>query len=67
MLMMSYSDHFLSVVHPLTISNDFSSEVTEPILLKFHMDPARLGNERLLNGCSPLTKMAAKPVYGKNF
>ena len=26
-------------VRPLTFSNDFSSEATEPILLKFHMEP----------------------------
>ena len=28
-----------SSVHPLTFSNDFSSEAAEPILLKFHMEP----------------------------
>ena len=42
MLRMSYCDHFLSIrpsVRPLTFSNDFSSEATEPILLKFHMEP----------------------------
>ena len=42
MLRVSYCDHFLSVVHPcvcpLTFSNDFSSEATEPVLLKFHME-----------------------------
>ena len=24
------------------------------------------GNEKLLKGCGPLTKMAATPIYGKN-
>ena len=53
MLRMSYSAHFLSdvrlSVHPLTFSNDFSSEATEPILLKFH-NGASLGwgNKSLL-------------------
>ena len=41
--LLSYCDHFLSVVRPcvrpLTFSNDFSSETAEPILLKFHMEP----------------------------
>ena len=43
---LAYSDHFLlgcpSVqlsISLLTFSNDFSSEATEPILLKFHMEP----------------------------
>ena len=47
MLKMSYSDHFLFALrpsvcpslHPLTFSNDFSSEAAEPVLLKFHMEP----------------------------
>ena len=43
MLRISYSDHFLSVfrlsVHPLTFVNDFSSEASEPVLLKFHIEP----------------------------
>ena len=38
MLRMSYSDHFLSIVRLLTFSNDFFV-ATEPILLKFHMEP----------------------------
>ena len=50
MLRMSYSDHFLSViwlsVQPLALSNDFSSEATEPILLKFHMDPPLAGETK---------------------
>ena len=40
MLRMSYSDHVLSVVCPsVNNSNDFSSEATEQILLKFYMEP----------------------------
>ena len=39
MLRMSYSDYFLTVIHPLTFSDDFSSEAAEQILLKFHMEP----------------------------
>ena len=40
MLRMNYSDTFcLSSVCQQTFSNDFSSEATEPILLKFHMEP----------------------------
>ena len=41
-LLWSLLVHRLSVrasVHLLTFSNDFSSEATEPILLKFHMEP----------------------------
>ena len=47
MLGMSYCDHFSSVVRasirPLTLSNDFSSEAAEPILLKFHMESPWVG------------------------
>ena len=50
MLRMSYSDHFLSVVRasvcPLTFSNDFSAEAAEPILLKFHMEPPKVGGTK---------------------
>ena len=35
MLRMSYSDHFLSVVRPLTLSNDNSSEATNAICPQF--------------------------------
>ena len=37
-----------SSVRPLTFSNDFSSEAAEPILLKFHMEPPKVGGTRLL-------------------
>ena len=54
-------------VRPLTFSNDFSSEASEPILLKFHMEPPKVGGTKdCLNGRGPLTKMAAMPIYGKN-
>ena len=39
MLRMSYCDHFSSVRLSINISNDFSSEAPEPILLKFHIEP----------------------------
>ena len=48
-LRMSYSAHFLSVrlsVLLLTFSNDFSSEAAEPILLKFHMEPPKVGGTK---------------------
>ena len=51
----------------LRISKDFSSEASGPMLLKFHVEPPLVaGNERLLNGHGPLTKMAAQPIYGKH-
>ena len=67
MLRMSYSDHFSSVIRPLTFSNNFSSETPEPFLAQISYG-ASLGseNKRLLKGCGPLTKMAAMPIYGKN-
>ena len=69
MLRMSYCDDFSSVcpcVCPLTFSNDFSSEVPEPVLLKFYMEPPKVvGTKNCENGRSPLTKMAAMPIYGK--
>ena len=33
-------------VRPLTFSNDFSSEATEPISIKFHMEPALVGETK---------------------
>ena len=54
MLMVSYSDHFLSVVCPsvrpsvlLTFSNDFSSEAAELFLVKFHVELPRLGERKI--------------------
>ena len=65
MLRMRYSDHFLSV-RSLLFSNDFFSEAAEPILLKFHMEPPKVGQTKeCLNGSGPLTLMAAMSIYGK--
>ena len=51
----------------LIISNDFSSEASGPMLLKFHVEsPWGRGTKDCLNNHSPLTKMAAMPIYGKN-
>ena len=67
MLRMSCCDHFLSVVRPLTFSNDFSSEATEPILLKFHMEPRTLGKLKIAKMVAVhLTKMSVMLIYGKN-
>ena len=56
-----------SVVRPSTISNDFSSEPTGPILTKFHIQsPGILGTKSCSNSLGQMTKMAAMPIYGKN-
>ena len=51
----------------LIISNDFSSGASGPVLRKFHLEPS-WGREMkdCKNGCGPLIKMAAMPIYGKN-
>ena len=50
-----------------TFSNIFSSETTEPIEAKFHMEPAfDRGTKVCSNGPGHMTKMAAMPIYGKN-
>ena len=50
-----------------TFSNIFSSDITEPIEAKFHVEPPW---DRRTKGCSNgsghMTKMAAMPIYGKN-
>ena len=52
----------------LSISNNFSSEAAWPMLLKFHVEPFWSGGTKdCLNGCGLLTKMAAVPLYDKNF
>ena len=52
---------------PSTISNDFSSETTGPIVTKFHMWPPGVGGTKSCsNGPGHMTKMAAMPIYGKN-
>ena len=56
-----------SVFRPSTISNDFSSETTEPIATKFHIQPpGPLGKKIYSNGLGHMTNMAAMPIYGKN-
>ena len=51
----------------LIISNDFSSEASGPVLLKFHVEPPwGRGTKYCLNGRGLLIKMAAMPIYGKN-
>ena len=51
----------------LRIPNDFSTGASKPMLLKFYLVPP-WGREMedCKNGCRPLTKMAAMPIYGKN-
>ena len=41
-----------------------TSGASEPVLLKFHLEPTR-GMKDCLNGCGPLTQMAAMPICGK--
>ena len=46
----------------------FSSETTGPIEAKFHVEPPWGGGTKICwNGLGQTTKMAAKPIYGKNF
>ena len=33
-------------VRPLTFSNDFSSEAVEPVLLRFHIEPPKIGGTK---------------------
>ena len=52
---------------PSTISINFSSETTGPIVTKFHMKPPGLGGtKRCSKSAGHMTKMAAMPIYGKN-
>ena len=49
-----------------TFSN-ISSETTELIEAKFHMEPPWDGETKVCsNGPGHLTKMATMPIYGKN-
>ena len=45
-----------------------SSETTEPIATKFHIQPppGPLGKKRCSIGSGHMTNMAAMPIYGKN-
>ena len=51
-----------------TFSNIFSSETTGPIEAKIYVEPPWDGRTKLCsNGPGHMTKMAAMPIYGKNF
>ena len=48
--------------------NIFSSETALPIKAKFYVEPPWEGGTKVyINGPGHMTKMAAMPVYGKNF
>ena len=56
----------LSIRNPHS-SNIFSSETTEPISVKFLVEPPwDRGTKVCSNGPGHITKMAAMPIYGKN-
>ena len=56
-----------SVLHPSTISNNFSSETTGPIATKFHIQPpGPLGKKNCSNGLGHMTNMATMPIHDKN-
>ena len=66
---MSYCDHSPSVVVRLydTHLNDFSSETPWSNFFKLHVEPCVKGGLKFcINGHSPLSKVAAMPIYGKN-
>ena len=51
------------IVCPSTISNYFSSETTEPIATKFHIQPTGpLGKKNCSNGLGHMTNMSAMPI-----
>ena len=51
-----------------TFSNIFSSETTRPIEAKFHIEPPWDGWTKVRsNDSGQMTKIAAIPIYGKNF
>ena len=55
-----------SVIRPSTFSNTLSSETSGPVELKFYMEtPWDGGTKVCSNGPGHITKMAAKPIYGK--
>ena len=56
------------VRRPFTFSNIFSSETAWPIKAKFYVEgPWEGGTKVCINGPGHMTKMAATPIYGKNF
>ena len=49
------------------LSNVFSSETAWPIKAKFYVDPPwERGTKVYINDPGYMTKMAARPIYGKN-
>ena len=63
---MSYCDHSSSIIRPSTPLNNFS-ETPGPIFFKFLLVPFVNGGLKICtNGLSPLIKMTAMPIYGKN-
>ena len=50
------------------LSNMFFSETAWPIKAKFYVEPPwEVGKKAYINGTGHMTKMAAMPIYGKNF
>ena len=57
----------LSSVRHFTFLNVFSSETAWPIKAKFYVEPPWEGGMKVsINGPGHMTKMAARPIYGKN-
>ena len=55
--------HFSVVCQHLL--KDFSSESTEPVSIKFHMQPIGSGENKIyIFGLGTMTKMATMPIYG---
>ena len=55
------------VRRPFTFSNIFSSETAWPMKANFYVEPPWEGGTKVyINGPGHMTKMAAKPIYGKN-
>ena len=52
-----------SLSSSLTISNIFFSATAWPIKAKFYVEPPWVGGTKV---CLYMTKMAARPIYGKN-
>ena len=66
---LKYRQAPLSVVvrRPSTISNNFSSETTGPIITKFRIEPPEVGGKKTCsNDVGHMTNMAAMPIFGKN-
>ena len=54
------------VVRP-PFSNVFSSDTAWPIKAKFYVEPPWEGGTKVyINGPGHMTKVAARPIYGKN-